>query len=173
VTLYHETTRAFEGLLDAIRAARHHVHLEYYTFRSDDTGRRVVDLLAEKARAGVQVRLLYDSAGTLFLSTKMLRPLVQAGGMVRDFLPINPLRSWIRINLRNHRKITVIDGAVGFTGGMILATNTWARAGTTATGATAFCAWRGPPWPGCSASSWRTGILPLRSCSRRSAIFPP
>ena len=118
VTLYHETSRAYEGLFDAIGAARHHVHLEYYTYRSDETGRRLTSLLAEKARGGVQVRLLYDSAGTLFLSSRMLRPLIDAGGMVRDFLPINPLRSWVRINLRNHRKITVVDGAVGFTGGM-------------------------------------------------------
>jgi cardiolipin synthase len=48
----------------------------------------------------------------------MIRPLIQAGGLVRDFLPINPLRSWIRFNLRNHRKITVVDGSVGFTGGV-------------------------------------------------------
>jgi cardiolipin synthase len=118
VLLYNETGTAYEGLLQAIAAARHHVHLEYYIFRSDETGRRLINLLAEKARAGVQVRLLYDSAGTLWLSRSLVQPLVQAGGQIRDFLPINPLRSWIRINLRNHRKITVIDGEVGFTGGM-------------------------------------------------------
>ncbi len=118
VDLYHDTRAAYEAILAAIAGARRHVHLEYYTFRSDETGRRVVDLLVEKARAGVQVRLLYDSAGSLFLSPGMTRPLVQAGGRVCDFLPLNPLRSWVRINLRNHRKITVVDGAVGFTGGM-------------------------------------------------------
>jgi cardiolipin synthase len=118
VLLYRETSDAFTGLLEAIAAARHHVHLEVYIFRSDATGRQIIDLLVQKAKAGVQVRLLYDSAGTLWLSRSMVRPLVEAGGLVRDFLPINPLRSWIRINLRNHRKIVVVDGAVGFTGGM-------------------------------------------------------
>ena len=118
VTLYHETTHAFAGLLEAIRAARHHVHLEYFILRSDSTGERLLDLLTEKAKSGVEVRLLYDSMGGLFLRRKFLRPLVDAGGHVCSFLPVNPLRSWVQINLRNHRKITVVDGAVGFTGGM-------------------------------------------------------
>ncbi len=118
VQLYRETTEAFEAKLEAIRAARHHVHLEYFIFRSDETGRRLVELLVEKARAGVEVRLLYDSAGTLWLSSSMIKPLIEAGGQVRNFLPINPLHSWFRLNFRNHRKILVVDGAVGFTGGM-------------------------------------------------------
>jgi cardiolipin synthase len=118
VRIYRDTTEAFEAQLEVIRAARHHVHLEYFIFRSDETGRRLVDVLVEKARAGVEVRLLYDSAGTLWLSGSMIRPLIDAGGQVRDFLPVNPLRSWFRLNLRNHRKITVVDGTIGFTGGM-------------------------------------------------------
>jgi cardiolipin synthase len=118
VRLYNDTRDAYEELLGAVASARHHVHLEFFIFRSDDAGRRLVALLTEKARAGVQVRLLYDSAGTLWLARSMIEPLIRAGGLIRDFLPINPLRSWIRINLRNHRKIVVVDGAVAFTGGM-------------------------------------------------------
>jgi cardiolipin synthase len=118
VRIYRETTEAFEAMLDAIRGARHHVHLEFFIFRNDETGKRLFDLLAEKARAGVEVRLLYDSGGSLWLSSRLLRPLVDAGGQVRNFLPVNPLRSWFRLNLRNHRKILVVDGVVGFTGGM-------------------------------------------------------
>jgi cardiolipin synthase len=118
VTVYHETEHAFAALLEAIRAARHHVHLEYFIFRSDDTGRTLIDLLAQKARAGVQVRLLYDAVGALFLSGRMIQPLLEAGGQVCGFLPVNPLRSLFHLNFRNHRKITVVDGAVGFTGGM-------------------------------------------------------
>jgi cardiolipin synthase len=118
VTLYHDTNQAFAALLDAIAAARHHVHLEFFILRSDDTGTRLIEALTEKARAGVEVRLLYDSVGGLFLSSRTLRPLLQAGGKVRNFLPVNPLRSWVQVNLRNHRKIVVVDGAVGFTGGM-------------------------------------------------------
>jgi cardiolipin synthase len=121
IHVYRETNEAFEAMLEAIRGARHHIHLEFFIVRSDGTGRRLFDLLAEKARAGVQVRLLYDSAGSLWLSSRMLQPLIDAGGQVRDFMPINPLRSWLRLNLRNHRKITVVDGDVGFTGGMNIA----------------------------------------------------
>jgi cardiolipin synthase len=118
VTVYHETTQAFASLLEAIRSARHHVHLEYFIFRSDDTGRSLIELLTQKARAGVEVRLLYDSVGSLFLSGRMIRPLVEAGGKVCGFLPVNPLRSLFQVNFRNHRKITVVDGAIGYTGGM-------------------------------------------------------
>jgi cardiolipin synthase len=118
VTLFHDTGQAFADLLGAIGAARHHVHLEYFIVRSDATGRRLFDLLAQKARAGVEVRLLYDSWGGLFLKRRLLRPLIKAGGQVATFLPVNPLRSRIRVNRRNHRKITVVDGRAGFTGGM-------------------------------------------------------
>jgi cardiolipin synthase len=118
VRLFRETNEAFEAILEAIRGARHHVHLEFFIVRSDGTARSLFDLLTEKARAGVEVRFLYDSGGTLWLSSHVVGPLVDAGGLVRDFLPVNPLRSWFRLNLRNHRKIVVVDGTVGFTGGM-------------------------------------------------------
>jgi cardiolipin synthase len=118
VTIYHETEHAYKALLEAIRAARHHIHLEYFIFRSDATGWALVNLLIEKAKAGVEVRLLYDSVGSLFISWRMLRALLRAGGQAIGFLPVNPLRSLFQLNFRNHRKITVIDGTVGFTGGM-------------------------------------------------------
>jgi cardiolipin synthase len=118
VTPYSDTTEAFAALLAAIEAAKHHVHLEFFIFRPDATGRKLLDLLARKAGEGVEVRLLYDSMGTRQLSWRLLRPLQQAGGEFSSFLPLNPLRSRMQVNLRNHRKIAVIDGRVGFTGGM-------------------------------------------------------
>lgn len=118
VSFYHETTEAYEAILDAIARARHHVHLQFYIYRHDDAGRRLIELLMAKARAGVQVRLLFDSVGSFFLSYRLLRRLVKAGGQVCNTLPVNPLRSWIQVNLRNHRKMVVVDGQVGFTGGM-------------------------------------------------------
>ncbi|MFO0925777.1 MAG: cardiolipin synthase [Gemmataceae bacterium] len=118
VTLYHHTDAAYEALLDAIAQAKSHVHLQFYIFRDDAAGRRIVDVLVERARAGVEVRLLYDSVGSFFLSSKLVRRVVEAGGKARDSLPVNLLRSWIQVNLRNHRKIVVIDGRVAFTGGM-------------------------------------------------------
>jgi cardiolipin synthase len=118
LTVYHETEHAYNALLDAIAAARRYVHLEYFILRSDTAGNRLLNLLADKAKDGVEVRLLYDAMGSLHLKGRSLRPLLQAGGQAEAFLPLNPLHSLIRINLRNHRKITVVDGQIGFTGGM-------------------------------------------------------
>jgi len=118
VALYPETRAAFAALLDAIGRARNHVHLEYFILRGDATGKELLELLTRKAKEGVEVRLLYDALGCWYLNRELLRPLAAAGGKVAGFLPLNPVRSLIRVNLRNHRKITVVDGRVGFTGGM-------------------------------------------------------
>jgi cardiolipin synthase len=118
VVLYHDPQQAFDAILEAISQAQHHVHLEYFIFRGDDTGRRTLQLLTEKAKQGVQVRLLYDAMGGLRLRRRLLRPLRQAGGKVDTFLPVTLAPFRFRVNLRNHRKITVVDGRVAFTGGM-------------------------------------------------------
>jgi cardiolipin synthase len=118
VTLYHDTGLAFDAILAAVAEARHHVHLEFFILRNDATAARLIGLLAERARAGVEVRLLYDAMGCVNLKGRTLRPLFEAGGRATAFLPLNPLRSRIQVNLRNHRKVVVIDGRVGFTGGM-------------------------------------------------------
>jgi cardiolipin synthase A/B len=118
LTVYHETEHAYNALLDAIESARQYIHLEYFILRADATGDRLYEQLARKANEGVEVRLLYDAMGSLHLKGRSLRPLREAGGQTAVFLPLNPLHSLIRINLRNHRKITVVDGRVGFTGGM-------------------------------------------------------
>ncbi len=118
LTVFHDTELAYNALLDAIAAAQHYVHLEYFIFRSDATGMRLLDLLTHKAKEGVEVRLLYDAMGSLHLKGRSLRPLVESGGQTAAFLPLNPLHSLIRVNLRNHRKITIVDGRIGFTGGM-------------------------------------------------------
>lgn len=118
VHIYHETTDAFEAILQALASATHHIHLEFYIVRGDEAGQRLFEVLLAKARQGVEVRLLYDAVGSFFLSSRFVRPLLEAGGHVATFLPVNPFRSWIQVNLRNHRKIVVVDGAVGFTGGM-------------------------------------------------------
>jgi cardiolipin synthase len=117
--LYVDGVSAYAGIFQAIEAARHHVHLEYYIFEPDKIGTRLRDLLVAKARAGVAVRLLVDGSGSSRLSKRFLRPLRDAGAQVAWFNPIS-LR-WIRtrrVDFRCHRKIIVCDGEVGFTGGM-------------------------------------------------------
>ncbi len=118
VTLYSDTADALAALMTDIERAQHHVHLEFFIFRSDQTGLRVLDLLTQKAKQGVKVRLLYDAMGSVQLRQRSLAPLREAGGRAFAFLPLNPLRSRIQINLRNHRKIAVVDGRVAYTGGM-------------------------------------------------------
>ena len=94
------------------------MHLEYYIWRPDRTGTHLRDLLIQKARAGVAVRFLYDKIGSLWLTNRFLRPMREAGIQVASFLPGPSLRERWSLNLRNHRKIAVVDGRIGFTGGM-------------------------------------------------------
>ena len=109
----------YEALLAAIAAATNHVPLEYYIFERDRTGTRVRDALIERARAGVRVRLLLDAVGAGRANRRFLKPLLDAGGEQCWFHPtqFKPFsRPWV--NLRTHRKIVVIDGTVGFAGGI-------------------------------------------------------
>ena len=109
----------FDSITEAVRAAKHHVHLEYYIYEPDNTGTALRDLLIEKAKAGVQVRLLVDALGSKKLGRKFLKPLLDAGAEVARFHDSKVGRR-LRpvINFRTHRKILVCDGKVGFTGGV-------------------------------------------------------
>ncbi len=109
----------FDALVDAVTRAIDHVHLEYYIYEPDQTGTRLRDALVERARAGVAVKLLIDAVGSSRVSSRFLRPLVEAGGLVAWFHPTR-LRSFRRpwVNMRSHRKLVVIDGLIGFTGGV-------------------------------------------------------
>ncbi len=117
VTILESGAMCFDALEEAIRAATHHIHLEYYIFEQDITGERIRDALVERAKAGVVVRLLVDGVGTS-LSRSFLRPLREAGGQFARFNPPRVGRLLPRINMRNHRKIVVCDGRVGFLGGI-------------------------------------------------------
>lgn len=117
VQLYHDGHDKFEALLESLRGARKYIHIEYYIFRNDDLGRRIIQVLSERAEAGVEVKLLYDGMGGLRLPRRFFEPLKKAGGRVACFLP--PFLPYInlRVNYRNHRKICIIDGHEAWTGG--------------------------------------------------------
>ncbi len=117
VTLYHDTGRFFDDLFDAARDARQHIHLEFFIIQADPTGNRLLELLVKKAGEGVEVRLLFDAIGSRRMKGRLLKPLRKANGRCAAFLPWSILRRRIQVNLRNHRKIAVIDGRIGFTGG--------------------------------------------------------
>jgi cardiolipin synthase len=121
VVLLDTGDEKMQALEAAVRAARHHVHLEYYIWEPDQVGTLFRDLLAEAAGRGVEVRVLYDSVGSPHMRDAFWKPLRDAGGEVLEF---NPLRfsfaSFHFANFRTHRKIAVIDGHVGFLGGINL-----------------------------------------------------
>lgn len=100
-------------MLAAIKQARHSVELEIYIFADDETGRQFLQALIRSAQAGVRVRLLVDSYGSLTLSGKFFEPLIAAGGEVRFF---NPLR-FSRFGVRDHRKLLICDRQTAFIGG--------------------------------------------------------
>ena len=110
----------YAALLEDIAQAQHHVHLEYYIYNPDRSGTALRDALAERARAGVKVRLLLDAMGSKQASRRFFAPLLEAGGEVAWFHPSRPWMLWRRpwVNLRTHRKIVVIDGRIAYTGGI-------------------------------------------------------
>jgi cardiolipin synthase len=116
-------TETYPAMLEAIRAAERTVHLETYILAADRTGRRFGELLAEKARAGVTVRLLFDSVGALGLPASYVDELVAAGVKVCEFHPVWPWRRRFHLSQRDHRKILVVDGRWGFVGGLNIADN--------------------------------------------------
>ena len=108
----------FSALIPALEKAKHHIHMEYYIYRADEIGTRIQQILMDKARAGVAVRFMVDAVGSHQLPRLFLRQMQQAGVEVAVFG--SPWTTFFssRVNYRNHRKIVVIDGSVGFMGGL-------------------------------------------------------
>lgn len=110
-----------QALLRELQKAEKHIHLEFYIFEDDAIGRMVRDVLIEKARAGVEVRVIYDDVGCWHVPHAFFEEMSGAGIEVRSFLKVRFPVFTSKVNYRNHRKIVVIDGVVGFVGGMNLA----------------------------------------------------
>lgn len=113
----------FERLLEDIKRAKHHIHMEYYIFRNDSTGQRVADALTLKAKEGVTVRLLYDYVGSAWGQRQFFRRMSDAGVLLYPFLPVVFPLFTSKENYRNHRKVVVIDGSIGYVGGMNISNN--------------------------------------------------
>lgn len=109
-----------DALIADLENAKHSINMEYYIFEDDEVGKRVMDVLVKKAKEGVKVRFIYDSIGSLHAPRRFFGRLKKAGGEVAEFFPpfahirlIN-----LKLNYRNHKKIVVIDGKIGYTGGI-------------------------------------------------------
>ncbi len=108
----------FPAIKKALREAKHHIHMEYYIVRDDELGREIKDILVEKAKEGVEVRFLFDAVGSWRLSSDFKQDLIKAGVEIQAFASVKFPVIGNKLNYRNHRKIIVIDGEIGFTGGL-------------------------------------------------------
>jgi cardiolipin synthase len=127
VELLRDGEQAYPAMLSAIAAANEQILLEMYWFDSDRAGRRFADALAGAAARGVETVLLYDAVGSIGVDPGMFDELRRAGVKVAEFGPIAPWRRRFRfgrLTRRDHRKVLVVDGEIGFTGGINVA-NAW------------------------------------------------
>lgn len=121
VEFYTDGYQFFPALLQAIKGATNHIHLDTYIFADDPLGRLLSDALIAKAREGVEVRLIYDDVGCWRVPERFFDRMRQAGVKVRSFMPVRFPAFTSKVNYRNHRKVCVIDGTQGFIGGMNIA----------------------------------------------------
>ena len=121
VELYNEGKTKFEELFKEIRKAKRFIHLQYYIIDKDEVGNELRDILVEKAREGVEVRVIIDDVGSWEVKRKDFETIRQSGIEIYSFLEVRFPWFTSKLNYRNHRKIVVIDGLVGFIGGVNVA----------------------------------------------------
>jgi len=118
IRILHNADEFYPALEERIRRAKHHIHLELYIWEGDETGGKFLTALAAAARRGVVVRLLLDEMGSSGFDEEILRDFKAAGGHFSWFQSLDLKRKRFFLNLRNHRKLQIIDGSVAFVGGM-------------------------------------------------------
>ncbi|MBC8378178.1 MAG: PLDc N-terminal domain-containing protein, partial [Planctomycetes bacterium] len=117
VTLCSTGIERFTAMVSLLENANRSIYISTFIYHADEVGRRILDILVAKAKAGIEVKLLMDGVGTLHTHSWFFSPLVEAGGKFAFFLPVlhRPFRG--RTNLRNHRKITIVDNHTVMAGG--------------------------------------------------------
>lgn len=117
IDIFTDGNQKFDSLLKDIEAAEHHIHLVYYIVRDDELGRRLVKALTAKAAEGVEVKFLYDHIGSSNLTRRFFYDLRAAGGETAAFFPSRIPYLNLKVNYRNHRKLVIVDGQIGYIGG--------------------------------------------------------
>jgi cardiolipin synthase len=120
VEIHFDGDAAYHAMLEAISTAEHYVHLEMYMFLSDAIGNTFAQALSSKAKEGIPVRVIYDSIGSSAADPMQWATMRDAGVIVSEYHPVAPWRKRAGIFGRNHRKNLIVDGIIGFTGGMNL-----------------------------------------------------
>lgn len=118
LVLLHNGQEKFEALFQDLERAEDHIHMVYYIYNEDNIGKRVQEVLVRKAQSGVKVRLILDGLGSRKLSRGFIQELEAAGIEFHWFLPLRFPKALVTLNYRNHRKLVVIDGRVGYLGGV-------------------------------------------------------
>ena len=121
VKVLNSGKETFDSIIDELHKAKHHIHLEYYIIEDDEIGNRIKDVLIAKAKEGIIIRLIYDDVGSWSLGDDFLQSMRNVGIEVYSFMRVRTYRFANKINYRNHRKILVVDGKVGFVGGVNIA----------------------------------------------------
>lgn len=111
----------FPALIEALKKANHHIHLEYYIFEYDNIGKQILSILEQKASEGVKVKIIIDHVGSWHFPSRKIKKLKKSGVHIKRFMRVTFPYFTGKVNYRNHRKIVVIDGKVGFVGGMNIA----------------------------------------------------
>ncbi|MDE6534642.1 MAG: cardiolipin synthase [Muribaculaceae bacterium] len=121
VDIFSLGTSKFESLAEDLRHARKFINLQYYIFQDDELGREIAAILKERARVGVKVRVIYDHVGSFSVRSDFFKQLKAAGVEAYPFFKVAFLPFASKVNWRNHRKIVIIDGEIGYIGGMNIA----------------------------------------------------
>ncbi len=121
VQILNNGKQTFRSIISELNKAKHHIHLEYYIIDDDKIGNEIREILIGKSKDGIKVRIIFDDVGSWKLGKKYINSLKDAGVELYPFMPVRFPFLANRINYRNHRKIIVIDGRVGFVGGMNIA----------------------------------------------------
>ncbi len=117
VTIYTSAEDKYRELLQDIYAAKSSIHILYFIIQNDIIGNKIIAALAQKAKEGLEVRVLFDHGAKLLTPLKTYKPIIENGGEVLCFLS-NTVSNYLRVNFRNHRKVVVIDGGIGYIGGI-------------------------------------------------------
>lgn len=118
IKILNNGSETYAQLKDDLAKAKHHIHLEFFIFKFDDIGNEIFEILKERAAAGVEVRLVYDSVGSYYMPRSKKREARKHNIIIKSFNKVLFPFLTSKINYRNHRKIVVIDGVIGFSGGL-------------------------------------------------------
>jgi len=123
VEIITEGVRMFEVLLDDLQNAKHHIHIEFFIFKNDRTGKIVKEMLMKKASEGVEVRFIYDKVANWLVPNKFYNEMKKSGVKISSLMDAKFVKLGEKLNYRNHRKVIVIDGITSYIGGMNISNN--------------------------------------------------